>query len=153
MQTTERAAFWANTDCHVRVGNRLCTATMTSRTHSAHMSSILDPSLGGSAQVRGPQVDDDTNLRQLHICLPAIPQCFPSTSVEAPANPELHRTGQGPLEQLIQWEAQQVGLEEGFAPRHHRQHHCQHENRESEGTAVAQQAPPVLQLSSAVICS
>ena len=73
--------------------------------------------------------------------------------MEAPANPELHRGGQSPLQQLIQWEAQQVGLEEGFAPRHHGQHHCQREDRESEGTAVTQQPLPILQLCSAVICS
>ena len=73
--------------------------------------------------------------------------------MEAPANPELHRGGQSPLEQLIQWEAQQVGFEEGVTPRHHGQHHRQHENRESEGAAVAQQPPPVLQLCSAIICS
>lgn len=89
----------------------------------------------------------------MHRHPPAVPEGLPSTGMEAPAYPELHRGGQCPLEQLIQWEAQQVGLEEGLTAWHHGQHHCQHEHREREGTAVAQQALPVLQLCSAVICS
>ena len=87
------------------------------------------------------------------MCPPAIPERFPGPSMEAPAHPKLDRGGQSPLEQLIQGEAQQVGLEEGLTAGHHGQHHGQHEHRQGEGTAVPQQPSPVLQLSSAVIGS
>lgn len=86
------------------------------------------------------------------MCPPAIPEGFPGTGMEAPAHPELDGGGQSPLEQLIQGEAQQVGLEEGLTAGHHGQHHGQQEDRQGEGTAVPQQPPPVLQLCSAVIC-
>ena len=84
--------------------------------------------------------------------LPAIFEGFPGTRMKSPANPELYRGGKDPFQQFIQGEAQQVGLEEGFTAGHHGQNHCKHEDRQGEGTAVAQQAAPVLQLSSAVIC-
>ena len=57
------------------------------------------------------------------LAIPAIPECLYSTRVEAPANPELHWCCKGPFQQFVQWEAEQVDLEQRFAARHHWQHH------------------------------
>lgn len=58
--------------------------------------------------------------------------------MEAPADPELHGGGAGPLQQLIQGEAKQLQAEEGFTAWHHGKHHGQHEDRQGENAAKAQ---------------
>ena len=77
---------------------------------------------------------------------PPVPQRLPGTLVKAPADAELHRRHQGPLDDLVQREAQYLDHEEGLHDGHHGEHHAQQKHRQREAGAGVEELPQLVQL-------
>ena len=72
---------------------------------------------------------------------PPVPQRLPGALVEAPANVELHRRHQHPLDDLIHGEAKDLGQQERPHGRHHGEHHAEEEDRERQAGGRVEQPP------------
>lgn len=73
--------------------------------------------------------------------LPAIPDCTPCSNVESPANHELHRSAEGPLDDLIQGEADNLRVQDWPHGRHHWEDHRSQKDRDGQACAGQEELP------------
>ena len=106
---------------------------------------MIVPTLTG--QILG--IKHTAPTRQQHAsgwCAPPVPERLPGALVEAPADVELHRRHQHPLDELIHREAEDLGQQQRAHGWHHGEHHAEEEDGERQAGGRVEQPAQLLQL-------